>query len=106
MIVGAAGCGGGSTSRASNTPPPTPATAPSITTQPANQAVTLGQPATFTVAATGTAPMQYQWRKNTASIAGATSATYTTAATTAADNGATFDVVVTNPAGTVTSSPA
>jgi hypothetical protein len=106
IIVGAAGCGGGSTSSASNNPAPTAATAPSITTQPANQAVTLGQPATFTVAATGTAPMQYQWRKNTASISGANAATYTTPATTAADNGAMFDVVVTNPAGAVTSSPA
>ena len=38
--------------------------APSITTQPASQTVTAGQTATFTVAATGTAPMTYQWKMN------------------------------------------
>ncbi|HXN54192.1 MAG TPA: carboxypeptidase regulatory-like domain-containing protein, partial [Candidatus Acidoferrum sp.] len=48
------------------------AAAPTITIQPANQTVTSGQTATFTVAATGTAPLSYQWQKNGASIAGAT----------------------------------
>src|SRR2546422_5528 len=52
--------------------------APSITTQPANQTVTAGQAATFTVAATGTAPLTYQWNKNGTAITGATSSTYTT----------------------------
>src|SRR6266550_3526378 len=82
----------------------TPASAaPTITTQPVNQAVTAGQTATFTVVATGTAPLSYQWQKNGANIAGAISASYTTAATTTSDSGAKFDVVVSNPAGTVTS---
>ena len=40
------------------------AVAPTITTQPANQTVTAGQTATFTVVAAGTAPLSYQWRKN------------------------------------------
>jgi hypothetical protein len=105
-MVAAAGCGGGSTTGASNPNTPAQATAPSITTQPANQSVTLGQPATFTVVAAGTAPLQYQWRKNTANIPAATSATYTTPATTAADNGAMFDVAVSNSVGSVTSSAA
>jgi Ig-like domain-containing protein len=80
--------------------------APSITTQPANQTVTAGQTATFSVVATGAAPLSYQWRKNSSNIVGATAANYTTPATTAADNNATFDVVVTNSVSGVTSSPA
>ncbi len=83
-----------------------PATPPSITTQPVNQTVTAGQTARFTVVAAGTAPLGYQWQKNGASIAGATAASYTTPATTTADSGATFRVVVSNSAGTVTSSAA
>ena len=43
--------------------------APSITTQPANQTVTAGQTATFSVVASGTAPLSYQWQKNGAAIA-------------------------------------
>src|SRR5439155_16624316 len=58
------------------------AVAPAITTQPASQTVTAGQTGTFTVAATGTAPLSYQWQKNGASLAGATAASYTTPATT------------------------
>ncbi|MBS0379828.1 MAG: immunoglobulin domain-containing protein [Proteobacteria bacterium] len=82
------------------------ATAPTITTQPSNQSVQAGQAATFSVVATGTAPLSYQWRKNGTAIAGATSAVYTTAAETAADNGAVFAVVVSNAVGSVTSSNA
>jgi hypothetical protein len=70
--------------------------APTITTQPQNATVTVGQTATFTVVATGTAPLSYQWQKNQANISGATSASYTTPATTAADNGSTFDVIASN----------
>jgi hypothetical protein len=79
---------------------------PSITTQPANQTVTVGQTATFTVVATGTAPLTYQWQKNSTSINGANSASYTTPATTSADNGAKFDVIVTNSVSSQTSAMA
>jgi len=82
------------------------AVAPTITTQPVNQAVTAGQTATFAVVAIGTAPLSYQWQKNGANIAGATSASYTTPATTTSDSGSTFAVVVSNTTGTVTSSAA
>src|SRR5437764_5171336 len=82
------------------------ASAPAITTQPANQMVTTGQTATFTVVASGTAPLNYQWQKNGTNIAGATSSNYTTPAATTADSGSAFRVVVTNSAGTVTSSAA
>jgi uncharacterized protein YjdB len=80
--------------------------APSITVQPANAAVTAGQMATFSVTATGTAPLRYQWQKNNANISGATAASYTTPATTSGDNGSKFDVVVSNAAGSITSGTA
>jgi hypothetical protein len=79
---------------------------PSITTQPQSQTAVAGQTASFSVAAAGTAPLAYQWRRNGSDIAGATAATYTTPATTLADNGAQFTVVVSNAAGSVTSNAA
>ena len=69
---------------------------PNITSQPVSQTVNAGQTATFTVVATGTPPLTYQWRKNGVNIPGATSSSYTTPAATVSDNGAIFDVVVTN----------
>ena len=80
--------------------------APSIATQPTAQTVTAGQTATFSVTATGTAPLTYQWRKNGTNISGATSSSYTTPATAIGDSGAVFTVVVSNSVGTVTSSSA
>lgn len=71
-------------------------TAPSINTQPANQSVVAGQKATFTVVASGSAPLSYQWQKGTSNIAGANSASYTTPQTTLNDNGSTFRVIVSN----------
>jgi hypothetical protein len=94
------------TSVTSNAATLTVNTGPSITTQPANQTVNVGQTATFTVVATGAAPLSYQWQKNQVNIAGATSASYTTPATTSADSGASFQVIVTNPVTSVTSNAA
>ena len=99
------GCAGTVTANGTGSPTPPPV-APSITTQPTSQTVTAGQPATFTVAATGTSPLSYQWLKNGVNLAGATSASYTTPATATSDSGAKFDVVVSNSAGTVTSAMA
>jgi hypothetical protein len=79
---------------------------PSISTQPANQTVTVGQAATFSVVAAGTAPLTYQWLKNNAKISGATSANYTTPPTLSGDSGATFRVAVTNSVTSITSNPA
>lgn len=79
---------------------------PSISTQPANQTVTVGQAATFSVVAAGTAPLTYQWLKNNAKISGATSANYTTPPTLSGDSGATFRVTVTNSVTSITSNPA
>src|SRR5690348_7830383 len=83
-----------------------PAVAPSITAQPLSQTITAGQTATFSVAGTGTAPMGYQWRKNGAAISGATAPSYQTPVTTVSDNGSLFTVVMSNSAGSVTSSGA
>ncbi len=94
-----AGCGGGMGT-------PMKASAPAITTQPSNQTVGAGQTATFSVVATGTPPLSYQWQKGTSVIAGATSTTYTTPPTGLSDTGSTFRVVVSNSAGTATSAAA
>jgi outer membrane protein assembly factor BamB len=104
--------GGGSSSNGSSTQDPPPssnppaATAPGITTQPSNVTTTAGNTATFNVAASGSDPLSYQWQKNGTAISGATAASYTTPAVQLADDGALFSVVVTNSAGSVTSSGA
>jgi hypothetical protein len=82
------------------------AVAPTITTQPANQTVTVGQTATFSVTATGTVPLSYQWQKNSINISGATASSYTTPATVSGDSGAKFDVIVSNTSGSQTSAMA
>src|SRR5207253_1787430 len=82
------------------------ATAPSITTQPANQTVTAGQTATYIVRAAGRSPLSYQWKKNGTAISRAASSSYTTPATTSADNGSQFTVTVSNTAGSMTSNAA
>ena len=94
-------CGGGSGGTIT-----APVANPTITTQPAMQTVAAGETATFSVTAAGTAPLIYQWQKNSTDISGATSSTYTTPATSSADNGALYSVVVFNGAGTATSNQA
>jgi hypothetical protein len=96
-------CGGGG---GGSTPPPPPPVAPSISTQPAaNQTMLVGATATFTVTATGTAPLTYQWNKGGTAVSSATAATYSIPATTVADSGS-YTVTVTNSAGSITSAPA
>jgi glucose/arabinose dehydrogenase len=84
----------------------TTASAPTIDSAPQPQKVATGHPATFSVQASGTAPLTYQWQRNGQNIPGATSPTYTLPAATLKDSGATFRVVVTNAAGSVTSTAA
>jgi plastocyanin len=83
----------------------TAASAPVITSQPVSQTVSNGVNVTFTVTATGTAPLSFQWQKNAAAVPGATSASLTLSAVTAGDAG-TYAVVVSNAAGSVTSAQA
>ena len=90
-----AGCGGGES-----------ASAPTITAQPTSTTVLEQQPASFSVTATGTAPLSYEWRRNGTPIAGATSATLAITAALAADHGAHYSAVVTNSAGSVASTDA
>lgn len=100
LALSLSGCGGGdSTSEPADG-------RPTITTQPATQTVNEGASATFSVVAAGNATLSYQWTRGGTAIAGATSATYVTPVTAATDEGATFAVVVTNSAGTVTSQAA
>lgn len=83
----------------------TTATAPSITTQPASKTVTSGGSVTFSVVASGTSPLAYQWKFNGAAISGATSSSYTINSVQTANAGS-YTVTVTNSAGSVTSSAA
>jgi DNA-binding beta-propeller fold protein YncE len=79
---------------------------PTITIQPQPQTVSDGSTATFTVSATGSAPLHYQWLKNGAPV-GADSASYTTPIVTLTDSGEIYSVVITNPSTTTaTSAPA
>ncbi len=81
---------------------PVPCNEPIIGTEPTGLTRFTGQPATFTVAASGTAPLSYQWRKNGVNIDGQTGPTLTIASATTAANGQ-YDCVVTNACGTDTS---
>jgi uncharacterized protein (TIGR02145 family) len=69
--------------------------APTITTQPQSQTVTVGQSVTFSVTATGTAPLWYQWYKDGAKISGASSSSYSIP-NVQAGNAGTFTVKVSN----------
>jgi hypothetical protein len=83
-----------------------PSQSPTIVTQPASQTILAGQTATFSVAASGTPPLSYQWQMNGAAISGATAASYTTPAETIAGNGEQFTVDVKSNAGSITSNAA
>lgn len=82
------------------------ASSPTITTHPGNQSVLVGDPASFTVGASGSPTLSYQWQKNMVSIGGANTPTFTINAAALSDNGAKFRCVVTNAFGTVTSNEA
>jgi glucose/arabinose dehydrogenase len=79
---------------------------PIITTQPANQFVSVGQAAAFTVSASGAEPLSYQWQRDGVDINGATSPVLAIPTTIAADNGARFRCIVSNALGSATSSAA
>lgn len=78
---------------------------PTISTNPSDQTVTAGQPVTFTVVASGSGTLTYQWMKDDVNIAGATAASYTTTAGSG-DDGAEFKCKVTDSQGSTTSTGA
>jgi hypothetical protein len=78
---------------------------PTITTQPNAASVQSGGSAGFSVVASGTAPLSYQWRKDGTPISGATNSTYTVSSATVINAG-NYTVVVNNGAGSVTSNSA
>jgi len=86
----------------------TVAAAPAITGQPQNFNGVQGNTATFSVTATGVGPLTYQWRYNGVNlvnggqVAGATSATLTLSTLNSTNEGS-YDVIVNNCAGSITS---
>jgi hypothetical protein len=86
-------------------------TSPAITQQPQGLTVTVGEAAAFSVAASGSAPLAYQWRRGTTAltdggpISGATSATLTINPAAVADAGA-YSCTVSNPCGVSVSAAA
>ena len=80
--------------------------APVITSQPVGVTVSLGNNATFTVGAIGSAPLSYFWRRNGSAIPGANASSYTFANAQITDSGSQFSCVITNSVGAVTSSVA
>ncbi len=80
-------------------------TPPVITTQPVGSTKVVGGKHTFTVAATGAAPLTYQWKKNGANISGATGTSLTIDPLTLDDAGD-YSVTVTNRLGSATSAAA
>src|SRR5438105_7974442 len=99
LCPGILGCrgGGGSLDGSTSNPSSNGTSPPSITAQPSGLSVRIGQLATFSVLATGTGQLTYQWRRNGVNIPGANAPTLQFQ-TTDADNGVQFDVVVTNSA--------
>ena len=80
-------------------------TAPAITTQPASQSVVTGGNATFSVSASGAAPLAYQWTFNGFKLSGATTASLTLTGVQSGNAG-TYAVTVINNYGSVTSAGA
>ena len=79
-----------------------PNVAPSITAQPQSRTIVAGRTAIFSVTATGTAPLSYQWRLNRNNVSGATSSGLLLSNAQLSDAGD-YTVVVGNPYGSVTS---
>ena len=77
------------------------AAGPTITSHPTSQTVAPGASVTFSVRASGSPPLRYQWRRNGVTIPGATAPDYTIASVVAADNGMRFRANVSNDIDTV-----
>ncbi|MCE1229233.1 MAG: redoxin family protein, partial [Firmicutes bacterium] len=96
------GCGGGGDTTSSTVPTNG---APRITVDlGAQSSVTVGADLTLVVEATGTPAPTFQWRKSGQPLAGQTAKSLTLKSVQMSENGATYDVVVSNTVGSVTSS--
>ncbi|MBL8764943.1 MAG: S8 family serine peptidase [Phycisphaerae bacterium] len=80
-------------------------TAPAIAAHPSNVTVSRGQTANFTVGATGTAPLSYQWKKGVANVPGGTNATLSITNAQVTDAGS-YSAAVSNACGNATSNAA
>lgn len=88
------GCGGGGAGGGSTGPVPG---SPAIIIQPANRSASVGDTVEFTVAATGNAPLAYQWYRNGQAVADATSSAYLIAQASSLNANDKYSVVVSNP---------
>jgi alpha-tubulin suppressor-like RCC1 family protein len=100
--IKAVNAAGASALSAVATATPMPTNPPVITVPPTGATVDVGATVNFSVTATGDAPLSYQWRRNGDPLPSATAATYSIASAVVTDSGD-YTVVVTNPAGSVTS---
>ena len=106
VVLGAVNASGtGKVNAVLSIAPATPA-APTITADPVSVSVIPGQTTNFSVTATGTPPLSYQWKLNGQDISGATGSTYAVGSPSSSDNGKQYSVSVTNGAGSVTSASA
>jgi endonuclease/exonuclease/phosphatase family metal-dependent hydrolase len=85
---------------------PAGATPPSISTQPQDQTATAGDTVSFNVVASGTAPLNYQWKSNNVIIPGATNDTFMLSSVTTNLSGSSYFVTITNSAGSTNSATA
>jgi hypothetical protein len=79
---------------------------PAITTQPLSQSADVGQTVQFSIVASGSPVLKYQWQKNSAAISNASGPSYVTPVLTSTDSGSVYTVVVSNPVGSITSAAA
>jgi hypothetical protein len=83
-----------------------PPVRPSIVSQPQDQTVTEGSNATFSVAASGTAPLSYQWNENGSILLAATNSSYTVTNAQLGQSGNYYSVTITNAIGSTNSTNA
>lgn len=96
-------CGGGGDAQV---PPPPVSVAPSIAQQPTAVTVEEGGSATFSVTASGTAPLSYRWLRNGQIVNGATQSSLTLPAVAFYEGGDRFSVIVSNSSGQASSAEA
>jgi sugar lactone lactonase YvrE len=82
-----------------------PGQPPAFTTGPVDTTTVTGRPVSLVVVTTGAPVLRYQWSRNGVDILGALGSTYTIPNPKVTDTGS-YTVTVTNPIGSITSSPA